>query len=171
MGADNFHIEDSEVQTYLEDTIKKKLREVYGDVFESSLNIKDENILIQLIELIESIPFKEVDSDVKGNAFEFFLRNVTNGNKDLGEYYTPRHIVKIIIKLINPIYGEKIYDPCCGTGGFLLECFKHLRTNTDITIYPEDSQEVVAEKKRKKELFAKNLYSVVKLPLLLVLPK
>ncbi len=152
MGAENFHIEDSEVQTYLEDTIKKKLREVYGDVFESSLNIKDENILIQLIELIESIPFKDVDSDVKGDAFEFFLRNVTNGNKDLGEYYTPRHIVKMIIKLINPVYGEKIYDPCCGTGGFLLECFKHLRTNTDITIYPEDSQEVVAEKKEKKRV-------------------
>lgn len=152
LGSENFHIEDSEVKTYLEDTIKKKLREVYGDVFESSLNIKDENILIQLIELIENIPFKDVDSDVKGDAFEFFLRNVTNGNKDLGEYYTPRHIVKMIIKLINPIYGEKIYDPCCGTGGFLLECFKHLRINTDVTIYPEDSPEIISEKTEKKRV-------------------
>ena len=112
IGRSNFHIEDSEVKSYLEDTIKRKLRELYGDVFESSLNINDENFLIQLIELIESIPFRDVDSDVKGDAFEFFLRNVTNGNKDLGEYYTPRHIVKMIIKLLNPIYGEKIYDPC-----------------------------------------------------------
>lgn len=150
IGYENFHIEDSEVKSYLEDTIKRKLRELYGDVFESSLNINDENFLIQLIELIESIPFRDVDSDVKGDAFEFFLRNVTNGNKDLGEYYTPRHIVKMIIKLLNPIYGEKIYDPCCGTGGFILECFKHLRANTDITIYPEDSAEVIAEKREKK---------------------
>lgn len=152
MGKDKFKLEESEVKTYLEDTIKKKLYEVYGDVFESSLNINDENILIQLIELIETIPFKGIDSDVKGDAFEFFLRNVTNGNKDLGEYYTPRHIVKMIIKLINPSFGEKIYDPCCGTGGFLLECFKYLRNNTDVTIYPEDSSEIIKEKKSKRKI-------------------
>lgn len=152
IGIENFRIEDSEVRTYLEDTIKKKLKEAYGDVFESSLNIKDESILIDLIELIDSIPFKEVDSDIKGDAFEFFLRNVTNGNKDLGEYYTPRHIVKMIIKMINPIYGEKIYDPCCGTGGFLLECFKHLRSNTDVNVTPEDSEEIATEKREKKRI-------------------
>ncbi len=152
IGKKDFHIEESEVKTYLEDTVKKRLREVYGDVFESSLNINDENKLIQLIELIESIPFKNVDSDIKGDAFEFFLRNVTNGNKDLGEYYTPRHIVKMIIKLINPVIGEKIYDPCCGTGGFLLECFKHLRANSNTTVYPEDSVETVAEKNERKRI-------------------
>lgn len=152
VGAKNFRIEDSEVRTYLEDTIKKKLKEAYGDVFESSLNIKDEAILIDLIELIDSIPFKDVDSDIKGDAFEFFLRNVTNGNKDLGEYYTPRHIVKMIIKMINPVFGEKIYDPCCGTGGFLLECFKHLRSNTDVNITNDDTEQIANEKLRKKKI-------------------
>lgn len=148
----SFNIEESEVKTYLEDTIKKKLKEVYGDVFESSLNINDEKILIDLIELIEDIPFRDVDTDVKGDAFEFFLRNVTNGNKDLGEYYTPRHIVKMIVRLLNPIYGEKIYDPCCGTGGFLLECFKHLRNFTDVKEYSTDSDEVKEEKKEKRRI-------------------
>lgn len=152
IGREKFRIEESEVKTYLEDTIKKKLREVYGDVFESSLNVKDENILIQLIELIEGIPFKDMDTDVKGDAFEFFLRNVTNGNKDLGEYYTPRHIVKMIIQLINPIFGEKIYDPCCGTGGFLLECFKHLRSNSDVTIYPDDSPDKKKDKLNRRQI-------------------
>ena len=146
----SFNIEESEVKSYLEDTIKKKLKKAYGDVFESSLNINDEKILIDLIELIESIPFRDVDTDVKGDAFEFFLRNVTNGNKDLGEYYTPRHIVKMIVKLLNPIFGEKIYDPCCGTGGFLLECFKHLRSFTDVKEYSTDSAEVKEEKKEKR---------------------
>lgn len=148
----NFDIEDSEVKSYLEDTIKKKLKEAYGDVFESSLNIQDEIILIDLIKLIDSIPLKDVDTDVKGDAFEYFLRNVTNGNKDLGEYYTPRHIVKMIVKLLNPIYGEKIYDPCCGTGGFLLECFKHLRNNTDVTESKSDSNDVKEEKKEKRRI-------------------
>jgi len=132
MGEENFSFENSEVKSYLEDSIKPKLREKYGDVFENSLNINDEKILIELLELIDDIDFTAVDTDIKGDAFEFFLRNVTNGNKDLGEYYTPRHIVKMIVNLLNPKVGDKIYDSCCGTGGFLLECFKHLLKNSNI---------------------------------------
>lgn len=130
--GNTFTLEDSEVKSYLEDSIKPKLKEKYGDVFENSLNIKDESILIELLELIDDIDFTTVDSDVKGDAFEFFLRNVTNGNKDLGEYYTPRHVVKMIVSFLNPKVGDKIYDPCCGTGGFLLECFKYLLKNSNI---------------------------------------
>ncbi len=131
--GNKFKLSESEVKSYLEDTIKPKLRQKYGDVFENSLNIKDENILIELIELVDDIPFSQIDSDVKGDAFEFFLKNVTNGNKGLGEYYTPRHIVKMIVQFLNPTYGNKIYDPCCGTGGFLLECYKYLAKNSDMT--------------------------------------
>lgn len=126
-----FTLENSDVKSYLEDSIKPKLKEKYGDVFENSLNINDEKILIELLELIDDIDFTTVDTDVKGDAFEFFLRNVTNGNKDLGEYYTPRHIVKMIINFLNPKVGDKIYDSCCGTGGFLLECFKYLLKNSN----------------------------------------
>lgn len=57
----------------------------------------------------------------------------------------------MIIKLLNPIYGEKIYDPCCGTGGFLLECFKYLRDNTNIEIDEEDSEEI--RKEREKNFY------------------
>lgn len=146
-----FKMEESEVKTYLDDTIRPRLKNTYGDVFESSLNIEDEGVLIELIEEIDTIDFTNIDSDVKGDAFEFFLRKVTNGNKDLGEYYTPRHIVKMMVKLINPVYGETVYDPCSGTGGFLLECFKYLRQNTDTKIMPEDSEKVKEEKKKKKK--------------------
>ena len=147
---EGFHIEDSEVKSYLEDTIKPRLKRTYGDVFESSLNVADESILIQLIEEIDDIDFTCIDSDVKGDAFEFFLRNVTNGNKDLGEYYTPRHIVKMIVSIINPQYGETVYDPCSGTGGFLLECFRVLSQNSNITINESDTEEEVQAKKEKK---------------------
>lgn len=112
IGA-QFDIEKSEVKTYLDDTIRPRLRKTYGDVFESSLNIQDEAVLIQLIEEIDTIDFTNIDSDVKGDAFEFFLRKVTNGNKDLGEYYTPRHIVKMMVKLINPTYVHRGTDPVC----------------------------------------------------------
>ena len=147
-----FDIKNSEVKTYLNDTIRPRLKKTYGDVFESSLNIEDESILIQLIEEIDTIDFTSIDSDVKGDAFEFFLRRVTNGNKDLGEYYTPRHIVKMMVRLVNPLYGDTIYDPCCGTGGFLLECFKYLREHTDIKPSSKDSDKVRLEKEEKKRI-------------------
>ena len=154
---EKFKFEQSEVKSYLEDTIKPKLKLKYGDVFENSLNIKDESILIDLIELIDEIPFSKIDSDVKGDAFEFFLKNVTNGNKSLGEYYTPRHIVKMVVQFLNPTYGNKIYDSCCGTGGFLLECYKHLAKNSDMT-NPE-----IKDKIQKESIYGYELTSTARI--------
>ena len=167
--GEKFSIENSEVKSYLNDTIKPRLQKAYGDVFESSLNIEDESILIELIEEIDTIDFTSIDSDVKGDAFEFFLRKVTNGNKDLGEYYTPRHIVKMMVRLINPTYGDTIYDPCSGTGGFLLECFKYLRQHTDIKDNASDSELEREEKKRKrafireKSIFGREITSTARI--------
>lgn len=152
-----FKMETSEVKSYLEDSIKPKLKEKYGDVFENSLNINDEAILIELIELIDDVNFATVDTDVKGDAFEFFLRNVTNGNKDLGEYYTPRHIVKMIVNFLAPKVGDKIYDPCCGTGGFLLECFKYLLKNSN-TKDPEIKRII-----REETIFGRELTSTARI--------
>lgn len=45
----------------------------------------------------------------------------------MGEYFTPRHIVRLMVNLVNPQFGEKVYDPTCGTGGFLIEAFKHIK--------------------------------------------
>ena len=56
-----------------------------------------------------------------------------------------------MIKFLNPVYGNKIYDPCCGTGGFLLECFRYLREHTDIIINESDSDEIKRLKSEQKE--------------------
>ncbi|CAH1755778.1 15086_t:CDS:2 [Entrophospora sp. SA101] len=62
-----------------------------------------------------------------GDAFEYFLKAyLSKQQKDLGEYFTPRHIVKFLVKLTNPKFGEKVYDPFCGTGGILIEAFRHI---------------------------------------------
>jgi hypothetical protein len=61
-----------------------------------------------------------------GDAFEYFLKESAATKNDLGEYFTPRHIVKTMVKLANPQIGERIYDPFCGTGNFLTESFRHI---------------------------------------------
>ena len=68
-----------------------------------------------------------IKTDIKGDAFEYFIQQYNSSNNDLGEYFTPRHIVNFLVKLSNPKYGEKIYDPFCGTGGILISSFNHIK--------------------------------------------
>lgn len=121
---------------YINDTILKRLVDKYnhsGDVFSPSLKIKKGSTLKTIVNKLDELTLLDVDSDVKGDAFEYFLKNsITIGN-DLGEYYTPRHIVKLMVELIQPKFGDKIYDPCCGTGGFLIEAFRFIKRNSNLT--------------------------------------
>src|SRR3989344_332640 len=123
---------------FVGDSVWKEMRKQYGDIFNAPLGIRNASTLEEVINMIDPINFTATDTDVKGDAFEYFLKSVTNGNKDLGEYFTPRHIVRTMVNLVKPLYGETIYDPFCGTGGFLLEAFKYLSVRADT-----DSEEVM----------------------------
>jgi type I restriction enzyme M protein len=116
---------------FISGTVWTKLREAYGNIFSVQFGMKNARVLKEIIEKIDMINFTSTDTDVKGDAFEYFLKTVTNGNKDLGEYFTPRHIVRTMVNMVKPMYGETIYDPFCGTGGFLLEAFKYLSLRAD----------------------------------------
>ena len=123
--------DDRALLDFISGSVWQKLKEEYGDIFSSQFSIKKASTLKDIIELVDPINLTSTDTDVKGDAFEYFLKTVTNGNKDLGEYFTPRHVVRTIVNLVKPVYGEKIYDPFCGTGGFLLEAFKYLSLRAD----------------------------------------
>lgn len=135
---------DSDLHLFLNDSVWPRLKNEYGDIFEGKIGIKNPSTLREIIESIDPINLTSTDSDVKGDAFEYFLKSVTNGNKDLGEYFTPRHIARTVVNLVKPMYGEKIYDPFCGTGGFLLEAFKYISLRVDM--HNEEISKTVKEK-------------------------
>jgi len=56
-----------------------------------------------------------------------------NAGRNGGQYYTPRPLIRAIINIINPKIGEKIYDPACGSAGFLCEAFQYMFDNMDKT--------------------------------------
>ena len=103
-----------------------KLNNLYKTEIFTPLNIRSEDILKEIMDKLDPLTLTDVDSDVKGDAFEYFLKESAATKNDLGEYFTPRHIVKTMVKLVNPQIGEKVYDPFCGTGGFLIESFRHI---------------------------------------------
>ena len=91
------------------------------------MQIKHPDNLKEIISLLDGLQLTDINADIKGDAFEYFIRSYSASNpSDLGEIFTPRHIVKTTVKLLNPQIGEAIYDPFCGTGGMLIVAFKYL---------------------------------------------
>lgn len=122
---------------YINHTVYERLNTLYNTDIFTPLQIRDESILKDIMDKLDPLMLTDVDSDVKGDAFEYFLRASTATKNDLGEYFTPRHIVKTMVRLVNPLIGEKVYDPFCGTGGFLIESFRHIYNNmarTDLNL-------------------------------------
>ena len=75
-----------------------------------------------------SLGNRSVSSDVLGDAYEFLIgkfADVTRRNK-AGEFYTPRSVVRMMVEILDPVEGESIYDPACGTGGMLLGAIEHV---------------------------------------------
>jgi len=119
--------------SYVNKTVMADIKEKYNDhqVF-SPLLIKNAKTLRYIIDRLDPLVFSKIGMDIKGTAFEYFLQKTTSTQNDLGEYFTPRNIVKTIINLVNPKFKEKIYDPFCGTGGFLTCAFNYVKENNII---------------------------------------
>ena len=64
--------------------------------------------------------------DIFGRAYEYLLQQFGQ-NKEFAEYFTPRHIIDRMVQIIDPQIGEIVYDPACGTGGFIVRSFEHVR--------------------------------------------
>lgn len=114
---------------YINKTVYEKLNSLFKTEIFTPLTIRDTSILKEIMDKLDPLTLTDVDSDIKGDAFEYFLKASTSSKNDLGEYFTPRHIVKTMVRLVNPQIGEKVYDPFCGTGGFLIESFRHISNN------------------------------------------
>lgn len=120
-----------ELLNYINDIVIDKLEIIFNKQNEETLFtkliIQDTLALKQIIDKLDKLNLSGIKTDIKGDAFEYFIQQYNTSNNDLGEYFTPRHIVNFLVQLANPKYGEKIYDPFCGTGGILISAFNHIR--------------------------------------------
>lgn len=125
-----------EMLDYLNDTVLPRLVGSYnhsGEVFERRLRIANPATLKSIVDNLSRLTLLDVESDVKGDAFEYFLKNSVTVGNDLGEYFTPRHVVRLMVELVDPLYLDTVYDPCCGTGGFLIEAFRNIAHKIKLT--------------------------------------
>ena len=94
----------------------------WPDVFNSSEEIKLTPDQLQIcIPLLENVKFFESgreELDIIDSAFEYLVTEVSKGKK--GQYFTPRNVIKMCVKMLNPKQDEYVIDPACGSGGFLI---------------------------------------------------
>lgn len=122
----------------IRDSVQKMIAQIkndtaFGDVLDDEIHLRKPETFRYIVQQLASISFRDSTSDSKGAAFEYFVRATLKG-KRLGQYFTPRPLVELMIAMIG---GEKIanaaisatsirvMDPACGTGGFLVYALRH----------------------------------------------
>jgi len=110
-------------------------RDIISAIFKNVQNRVNSGFLLhQVIEKIHQIHFDVGDEAFSlSHIYEDLLRNMGEGGGNAGEYYTPRPLIKAIVDLIDPKIGETIYDPACGTCGFLIQAHLHLEPKAKTT--------------------------------------
>lgn len=103
-------------------------RQVISIVFQGVLNRMTSGYLLRdVISKVNSIHFLAKDElFTLGHLYETMLREMRDAAGDNGEFYTPRPVVRFMVEVTDPRLGETVLDPACGTGGFLVESYRHL---------------------------------------------
>ncbi|WP_374413752.1 class I SAM-dependent DNA methyltransferase [Hydrogenophaga sp.] len=90
------------------------------------LAIDEPTVLTQVVNLVDGLRLDQSDADTKGDLFEHVLRQIKQAG-ELGQFRTPRHIIRRIVEMLDPKVGETVYDPAAGTAGFLVAAYNHMR--------------------------------------------
>ncbi|MDQ5962872.1 MAG: type restriction enzyme protein [Patescibacteria group bacterium] len=103
---------------------------IVKEVFEDAYNyMKSGTLLRQVVNTLNEIDFnKKDDRHLLNDIYEKILKDL-QGAGNYGEFYTPRPLTKFIIEMVDPKLGEKVLDPACGTGGFLVNTIEYVRHN------------------------------------------
>ena len=110
------------------------------------LVIDEPTVLTQVVSQLNDLHLDSVDADTKGDLFEHVLRQIRQAG-ELGQFRTPRHVIRTIVQLVDPRIGETVYDPAAGTAGFLVAAWDHIRLANSS---PDGIEEIETEGKTLK---------------------
>ncbi len=114
---------------------RRDRRDVIASVFRRLGNRMQNGYLLRdVIDKVDTLHFdSSQELHALGQLYESLLREMRDAAGDSGEFYTPRPLVKLIIRCLDPRIGQTVLDPAAGTGGFLVESFLHLAKQIDRT--------------------------------------
>ncbi len=107
------------------DTIEYKIGEIFSEIknkFNSGYSLRD------VLELTDELRFNsQAEKHELSDLYEVKIKRMGNAGRNGGEYYTPRPLIRAMLKIIKPKIGERIYDGAVGSAGFLCEAFDYMR--------------------------------------------
>ena len=113
------------------DTIEYKIGEIFSELknrIQSGYNLRE------VINRIDELRFRtHKEKHEMSHLYESKIKNMGNAGRNGGEYYTPRPLIKTIVKVVAPEIGKTIYDGAVGSAGFLVEAFQYLKQNAKLT--------------------------------------
>ncbi len=130
-----------EVFPYMASLVKDEPQ--VADYFRDAvLEIVDPNVLKQVIDEFDSIDFRRLGPDIKGDIFEYLLTHLGQSALN-GQFRTPRQIRAFMVRMVDPDLEDTVYDPACGTAGFLIDVVDHILARyseepKETPIYGED---------------------------------
>lgn len=131
-------------------TLEYKIGEIFSEIrnkIQSGYNLRE------IINKIDTLKFQSADDKHEMTVlYEDKIRRMGNAGRNGGEYYTPRPLIRAIIKVVNPRIGETVYDPACGSAGFLCEAFSYMQEQIKSTSDSETLQKRTFFGKEKKPL-------------------
>ncbi len=131
-------------------TIEYKIAEIFSEIenkFRSGYSLRN------ALDLIDGLRFRsQAERHELSQLYEDKIRRMGNAGRNGGEYYTPRPLIRAMIKVIDPKIGETIYDGAAGSGGFLCESFDYLAPKANSTSDLEKLQKRTFYAKEKKSL-------------------
>jgi len=111
-------------------TIEYKIGQIFGEIknkIQSGYNLRE------IIDHIDELRFRsQKEKHELSHLYEAKIKNMGNAGRNGGEYYTPRPLIRAIVRVVNPKIGDKIYDGAVGSAGFLCESFDYLRNGIDV---------------------------------------
>jgi len=108
------------------------------------LEIVDPNVLKQVVDELDGFDFRKLGPDIKGDIFEYLLTHLGSSALN-GQFRTPHQIRAFMVEMVDPDFGDSIFDPACGTAGFLIDAVDYMLAKysdpkqvTETPIYGED---------------------------------
>ncbi len=125
----------------------KQLPSLFREIFRSSyLPYRSPEVLGLFLREIDYFDYSHPEE--LGNAYEYLL-SILGSQGDAGQFRTPRHIIDFMVKVVNPSAEDKVLDPACGTGGFLVSAYKHILEKHDGQNDPENKEKPLTPDQRK----------------------
>lgn len=140
--------EATEVKDRIE-ALFEKVKKQFKDVIEIADSIDlDPKSLRYVVGEIQNVCLMECDRDAVGEAFEVFIGPSLKGPQ--GQFFTPRNVVKMVVDMIDPDPEDRIIDPACGSGGFLVEALRHVwkKVEEQGTAYNWPANQIYAQKQK-----------------------